>query len=65
MAHDHDQTFSVPFPDHILDSPYHRAQTAVTSPRYSLSREEMGEFFVNSHRRRRGIEKGTARTNHR
>jgi acetyl-CoA acetyltransferase family protein len=53
-ARDHDENFSVPFPDFILDAPpvTSMIQTAqnVTEV-YNLSREEMDEFAVDSHKK--------------
>ncbi len=54
MAHDHDQTFSVPFPDYILDSPAIMGMTQTAqnvAEVYSLSREEMDAFSVTSHKK--------------
>ena len=54
MAPDHDETFSVPFPDYILDSPplVSMTQTAQNVAEvYDLSREEMDEFAVRSQRK--------------
>lgn len=51
---DHDQNFSVPFPDYILDSPslVGMTQTAQNVAEiYNLSREEMDEFAVQSHKK--------------
>jgi acetyl-CoA acetyltransferase family protein len=54
MAHDHDANFSVPFPDFILDS---TALTSMTQTAqnvaeiYGLSREEMDQFSVDSHKK--------------
>jgi acetyl-CoA acetyltransferase family protein len=54
MARDHSETFSVPFPDFILDAP---AVTSMTQTAqnvtevYNLSREEMDEFAVQSHKK--------------
>jgi acetyl-CoA acetyltransferase family protein len=53
MAPDHDDNFSVKFPDYILDSPslVGMTQTAQNVAEiYSLSREEMDEFAVRSHK---------------
>lgn len=52
MTHDHDQYFSVPIPDEILDAPpllpmTQTAQNVVDM--YDLTREEMDEFTVKSH----------------
>ena len=62
MARDHFEDFSVPFPDFILDSTpiVSMTQTAqnVTEV-YNLSREEMDQFAVLSHRKAvAGYEKG-------
>jgi 3-oxo-5,6-didehydrosuberyl-CoA/3-oxoadipyl-CoA thiolase len=54
MAPDHNEMFSVPFPDYILDSPslVSMTQTAQNVAEvYSLSREEMDEFAVTSHKK--------------
>jgi acetyl-CoA acetyltransferase family protein len=54
MAPDHGENFSVPFPDYILDaSPItSMTQTAQNVAEvYSLSREEMDQFSVDSHRK--------------
>ena len=54
MAPDHDKNFSVPFPDFILDaSPItSMTQTAQNVAEvYSLSREAMDEFSVQSHKK--------------
>jgi acetyl-CoA acyltransferase len=54
LARDHFENFSVPFPDFILDAP---AVTSMTQTAqnvaevYNLSREEMDEFAVLSHRK--------------
>ncbi len=53
-ARDHNDVFSVPFPDYILDAPpvMSMPQTAQNVAEvYNLSREEMDEFSVNSHRK--------------
>ncbi len=52
MAADHDEYFSVPFPDYILASPWMQpmpqtAQNVVET--YGLNREELDEFAVVSH----------------
>jgi len=54
MAHDHDEYFSVPIPDEILDSPPQQfmpqtAQNVVDM--YDLSREELDAFTVRSHKK--------------
>jgi len=54
MAHDHDQTFSVPFPDYILNSPPLQAmvQTAQNAAEcYGLTRVELDAFSAESHRK--------------
>ena len=54
MALDHDENFSVPFPDYILDSSpvVGMPQTAQNVAEvYGLTREAMDEFAVESHRR--------------
>ena len=54
MALDHDETFSVPFPDYILDSTplVSMTQTAQNVAEvYNLSREAIDEFAVESHRK--------------
>jgi acetyl-CoA acetyltransferase family protein len=54
MAPDHDQTFSVPFPDYILDSPplQSMVQTAQNVAEvYGLSRRELDAFAAESHRK--------------
>ncbi len=54
MAPDHSENFSVPFPDYILDAPpvMSMTQTAQNVAEvYSLTREEMDEYAVESHRR--------------
>jgi acetyl-CoA acetyltransferase family protein len=54
MAPDHDQNFSVPFPDYILDAPpvMSMTQTAQNVAEvYNLSREEMDEYAVQSHKK--------------
>ncbi len=54
MAHDHDQTFSVPFPDYILNSPPLQAmvQTAQNAAEcYGLTRAELDAFSAESHRK--------------
>jgi len=52
MAHDHAQTFSVPFPDYILNSPPLQAmvQTAQNAAEcYCLTRAELDAFSAQSH----------------
>ena len=54
MAHNHDQYFSVPIPDEILDAPAlmpmpQTAQNVVDM--YNLTREELDAFTVRSHKK--------------
>jgi len=52
MAHDHDEYFSVPFPDYILNSPPMQSmlQTAQnTAEVYGLTRADIDQFSVESH----------------
>ena len=54
MAPDHDQNFSVPFPDYILDAPpvMSMTQTAQNVAEvYGLTREQLDEYSVESQRR--------------
>jgi acetyl-CoA acetyltransferase family protein len=54
MAHDHDQYFSVPLPDEILDSPPLQImpQTAQNvADMYGLTREELDAYTVRSHKK--------------
>src|SRR5499426_3465215 len=54
MAPDHDQTFSVPFPDYILSSPplQSMVQTAQNAAEcYGLARAELDAFSAESHRK--------------
>src|SRR5581483_9018362 len=54
MAPDHFDTFSVPFPDYILDAPpvMSMTQTAQNVAEvYGLTREELDEFAVQSHKK--------------
>ena len=54
MAPDHNETFSVPFPDYILDSNPITGMTQTAqnvAEVYGLSREEMDQFSVDSHRK--------------
>jgi acetyl-CoA acetyltransferase family protein len=54
LAADHYDTFSVPIPDYILDSPYlvGMTQTAQNvAEMYGLSRAELDEFAVRSHKK--------------
>jgi acetyl-CoA acetyltransferase family protein len=54
MAPDHGENFSVPFPDFILDSTPITSMTQTAqnvAEVYNLSREEMDEFSVNSHKK--------------
>ena len=51
-AHDHDEYFSVPFPDYILSSPW--LQTMVQTAQnvaevYGLTRDELDKYAVESH----------------
>ncbi len=53
-ARDHDSVFSVPFPDYILDAPPVTSMTQTAqnvAEVYGLTREEMDEFAVHSHRK--------------
>jgi acetyl-CoA acetyltransferase family protein len=62
MAPDHDQNFSVPFPDYILDSSpiVGMTQTAQNVAEvYGLTREELDQFSVESHKKTAaGYDKG-------
>ncbi len=54
MAPDHDETYSVPFSDYILDSPALMSMTQTAqnvAEAYNMSREEMDLFAVESHRK--------------
>ncbi len=54
MAPNHNETFSVPFPDYILDSNPITGMTQTAqnvAEVYGLSREEMDQFSVDSHRK--------------
>jgi acetyl-CoA acetyltransferase family protein len=54
MAPDHDKNFSVPFPDFILDSNPITSMTQTAqnvAETYNLSREEMDQFSVDSHKK--------------
>ena len=54
MAHDHDEYFSVPFPDYILKSPPMQSMTQTAqnvAETYGLTREEMDAYAVESHRK--------------
>jgi acetyl-CoA acetyltransferase family protein len=54
MAPDHDKNFSVPFPDFILDSTPITSMTQTAqnvAEVYNLSREEMDQFSVDSHKK--------------
>ncbi len=54
LAHDHDDNFSVKFPDYILDSPSLTSMTQTAqnvAEIYGMTREEMDEFAVVSHRK--------------
>jgi len=51
-AHDHDATFSVPFPDYILKSPPMQAMTQTAqnaAEAYNLSRTALDQFAIDSH----------------
>ena len=53
-ARDHDHMFSVKFPDYILDAPPVTSMTQTAqnvTEVYNLSREEMDEFSVQSHKK--------------
>src|SRR5581483_9865621 len=53
-ARDHDQVFSVPFPDYILDAPPVTSMTQTAqnvAEVYGLTREEMDQFAVVSHKK--------------
>ncbi len=54
MASDHAETFSVPFPDYILNSPPLQSMTQTgqnAAECYGLSRQELDAFAVESHRK--------------
>jgi acetyl-CoA acetyltransferase family protein len=54
MAPDHDQTFSVKFPDYILDSPPLQSMTQTAqnvAECYGLTRAELDAFSAESHRK--------------
>ncbi len=54
MAADHDECFSVPFPDYILDSVPVQTMTQTAqnvAEVYGLSREEIDQFAVESHKK--------------
>ncbi len=54
MAANHDDDFSVPFPDYILDSPAMMSMTQTAqnvAEVYDLSREDLDQFAVESHRK--------------
>jgi acetyl-CoA acetyltransferase family protein len=54
MAHDHDEYFSVPFPDYILNAPplTSMTQTAQNAAEvYGVTRRELDEFACESHRK--------------
>ncbi len=54
MAYDHDENFSVPFPDYILDAPAMMSMTQTAqnvAEVYGLTREEIDEFACESQRR--------------
>ena len=51
MAHDHEQMFSVPFPDYILDSPSLQSMTQTAqnvAECYDLTRLQLDEFALHS-----------------
>jgi acetyl-CoA acetyltransferase family protein len=53
MAHDHAESFSVPFPDYILDSPPLQPMTQTAqnvAEVYDLSREALDAYALRSHR---------------
>ncbi len=53
MSPDHGEYFSVPFPDYILDSPPLQSMTQTAqnvAEIYNLTREELDEFSVQSHK---------------
>lgn len=54
MAPDHDEHFSVPFPDYILDSPPLQSMVQTSqnvAECYSLTREELDAFSAKSHQK--------------
>ncbi len=54
MAYDHDETFSVPFPDYILNSPplQSMVQTAQNAAEcYGLTRQQLDAYSAESHRK--------------
>jgi acetyl-CoA acetyltransferase family protein len=54
MAHDHDQYFSVPFPDYILNSPPLQSMTQTAQnvvETYGITREELDQFAAESHQK--------------
>ena len=54
MAPDHDETYSIPFSDNILDSPALMSMTQTAqnvAEVYDMSREDMDLFAVESHRK--------------
>ena len=54
MAPDHDKNFSVPIPDFVLDSSAITSMTQTAqnvAEMYNLSREEMDQFSVDSHKK--------------
>jgi 3-oxo-5,6-didehydrosuberyl-CoA/3-oxoadipyl-CoA thiolase len=63
MEPNHNEYFSVPFPDYILDAPAITSMTQTAqnvAEVYGLSREEMDQFSVESHRKvAAAFEKGT------
>ena len=57
MASDHAETFSVPFPDYILNSPPLQSMTQTgqnAAECYGLSRRDLDGFAVESHRKAHG-----------
>jgi len=66
MAPDHAENFSVPFPDFILDAPPITSMTQTAqnvAEVYNLSREEMDQFSVESHKKTAAAyEKGIYKT---
>lgn len=54
MAPDHDQVFSVPFPDYLLNSPPLQSMTQTAqnaAEAYGLTREQLDAFSLESHRK--------------
>jgi len=66
MAPDHSENYSVPFPDYILDANPITSMTQTAqnvAETYNLSREEMDQFSVESHRKTaQAYEKGIYKT---